>query len=118
MIPDGLLFTAALGFATRANLPPNREIIMTRIFNTSAIAGVMLLGLATAAFAATKGELNNMCAEGLALHKDIKTECSVNASLKGKTYCFGNQQAKTDFMKDPNGNLAKAQSYYSTKRPG
>ena len=91
---------------------------MTSLFSTSAIVGALVLGLATAAFAATNGEFDNMCAEGLALQKDIKTDCSVNASVKGKTYCFGNEKAKTDFMKDPNGNLAKAQTYYSTKHPG
>ena len=91
---------------------------MTKIFGVPAVAGALLLGIAAAAFAATNGEFNNMCAEGLALHKEIKTDCSMNASLKGKTYCFGNEQAKTDFMKDPNANLAKAQSYYSTKHPG
>lgn len=32
---------------------------------------------------------------------------SVNAEYKGKSYCFGNEQAKTDFMKDPSANLAK-----------
>jgi hypothetical protein len=31
----------------------------------------------------------------------------------GKTYCFGNDQAKGDFMKDPDANLAKAETYYS-----
>jgi YHS domain-containing protein len=105
-------------FATRTNLSPNQEIIMTRIFNTSAVAAALLFGFATTAFAAAHGEFDNMCAEGLALHKEIKTDCSVNAPVNGKTYCFGNEQAKTDFMKDPSGNLAKAQSYYSTKRPG
>ena len=54
--------------------------------------------------------------EGLALGKDIKTDCSVNATLDGKTYCFGNEAAKTLFMKDPQGNLAKAQAYYSSKK--
>jgi YHS domain-containing protein len=102
----------------RTHEPPNEEIIMTRVFYTSAVAAALLLGFATAALAAAHGEFDNMCAEGLALHKDIKTDCSVNASVKGKTYCFGNEQAKTDFMKDPSGNLAKAQSYYSTKHPG
>ena len=85
---------------------------MTRSYVTSAIAGAFVLGLATAAIAATKGEFNNMCAEGLALHKQIHTDCSVNAELKGKTYCFGNEQARTDFMKDPSANLAKAETYY------
>jgi YHS domain-containing protein len=90
---------------------------MSRGYITSAFAGALLLGLTTAALAAT-GQFDNMCAEGLALGKDIKTDCSVNAAIDGKTYCFGNEQAKTDFMKDPKGNLAKAQSYYTKKHPG
>jgi YHS domain-containing protein len=84
---------------------------MMRTAMTSAVAGALLLGLATAAYAVT-GEFNNMCAEGLALHKQIKTDCSVNAAYKGKTYCFGNEQAKGDFMKDPEANLTKAEAYY------
>ena len=83
---------------------------------TSAIAGAFALGLATVALAATKGEFDNMCAEGLALHKEIKTDCSVSGEYKGKTYCFGNEQAKTDFMKDPKGNMAKAQEFYSSQK--
>jgi YHS domain-containing protein len=91
--------------------------MVIRTYITSAVGGAMLLGLSTAAFAVT-GQFDNMCTEGLALGKDIKTDCSVNASIDGKTYCFGNEQAKTDFMKDPKGNMAKAQSYYSSKHPG
>jgi YHS domain-containing protein len=85
---------------------------MIRTYVTSALAGAFALGLATAAIAAT-GEFNNMCAEGLALHKEIKTDCSVSTVYKGKTYCFGSEQAKQDFMKDPAANLAKAEAYYS-----
>jgi YHS domain-containing protein len=92
--------------------------VMRRSYITSAIAGALVLGLATAAVAATKGEFNNMCTEGLALGKDVATDCSVNATIKGKTYCFGSEQAKSDFMKDPEGNLAKAQAYYQSKHPG
>jgi YHS domain-containing protein len=90
---------------------------MRRGYITSAFAGALLLGLTAAALAAT-GEFNNMCTEGLALGKDINTDCSINALLDGKTYCFGSEQAKTDFMKDPKGNLAKAQTYYMSKHPG
>jgi YHS domain-containing protein len=89
---------------------------MTRSIIISGLAGAFLLGLAGAALAAT-GEFDNMCAEGLALGKDIKTDCSVNAVIDGKTYCFGNEQAKTDFRKDPKGNLAKAQATFA-KKPG
>jgi YHS domain-containing protein len=90
---------------------------MMKSYITSTFAGALLLGLATAALAAT-GEFNNMCTEGLALGKDINTDCSVNTSIGGKTYCFGSEAAKTEFMKDPNGNMAKAQEYYSKKHPG
>ena len=89
---------------------------MVRGYITSAFAGALLLGLATAAMAAT-GEFSNMCTEGLALGKAVKTDCSVNTVIDGKTYCFGNEDAKTMFMKDPKGNLAKAQTYYSSKHP-
>lgn len=82
------------------------------MFRTVALAGALSLALATGALAAT-GEFNNMCAEGLALHKEIKTDCSVNTTYKGKTYSFGNEQAKQDFMKDPAANLAKAEQFYS-----
>jgi YHS domain-containing protein len=92
-----------------------KETTMTRSLLKSVLAGAMLLGVATAAFAAT-GEYDNMCTMGLALGKDIKTDCSINATLQGKMYCFGNEEAKTMFMKDPAGNLAKAQAYYSSKK--
>jgi YHS domain-containing protein len=90
---------------------------MTKGYITSAFAGALLLGLSTAALAVT-GEFDNMCTQGLASGKAVKTDCSVNTTLDGKTYCFGNEAAKTEFMKDPKGNLAKAQSYYSSKHPG
>jgi YHS domain-containing protein len=90
---------------------------MRRRYITSAFAGALLLGLGTAALAAT-GEFDNMCAEGLSLGKDIKTDCKINTTIEGKTYCFGSEQAKKDFMKDPKANLAKAQSYYNKKHPG
>jgi hypothetical protein len=88
---------------------------MVRAYITSAVAGAFLLGLATAAWAGT-GEYGNMCTMGLASGKDIQTDCSVNAQLQGKTYCFGSKEAQ--FMADPSGNLAKAQTYYSKKHSG
>ena len=90
---------------------------MSRGYIASAFAGALLLGLTTAALAAA-GEFNNMCTEGLSLGKDVQTDCSINAQLNGKTYCFGSKDAMTEFMKDPTGNLAKAQTYYSSKHPG
>ena len=57
---------------------------MVRGYITSAVAGALLLGMATAALALT-GEYSNMCTMGLALGKDIQTDCTVNAQLQGKT---------------------------------
>ena len=90
---------------------------MVRGYLTSAVAGALLLGMATAALALT-GEYSNMCTMGLALGKDIQTDCTVNAQLQGKTYCFGSKEAMAEFMKHPKKNLAKAQAYYSKKHPG
>ena len=80
-----------------------------RALIASAVIGTMML--AAAAMAATTGEFDNMCTMGLAMGKEVKTDCSINAEIDGKTYCFGNEDAKTEFMKDPAGNLAKAKSH-------
>ena len=90
---------------------------MVKAYLTSAVAGAFLLGMATAALAVT-GEFGNMCSMGLASEQDIQTDCSINAQLEGKTYCFGSKEAMAEFMKNPKDNLAKAQTYYSSKHPG
>jgi YHS domain-containing protein len=90
---------------------------MFKAYVMPALAGAFLLGLATAAWA-VNGEFGNMCAASLAAGKDTQTDCSINAQLLGKTYCFGSKDAMAEFMKNPTENLAKAQSYYSSKHPG
>ena len=85
-----------------------------KAYITSAIVGTIMF--ATAAIAATTGEYGNMCTMGLALSKDVATDCSINSQIDGKTYCFGNQEAMDTFMKDPKANLAKADAYYSSKK--
>ena len=78
-------------------------------------AVAFLLGGATLAASAATGEFGNECVMGLALGKDIATDCSVNTVLNGRTYCFGNEQAKSIFLKKPGEFLTKAQIYYSSK---
>jgi YHS domain-containing protein len=84
-----------------------------RAYIASVVAGSLML--ATAAVAAT-GEYDNMCTMGLAMGKEVKTDCSINGQIGGKTYCFGSEEAKTTFMKDPKGNLAKAEAYSMKKQ--
>ena len=89
---------------------------MSRV-SKSSLAFALVLGFATTAYAAT-GEFGNMCSWGLANHKDVATDCSVNTSISGKTYCFSSQEAKANFLKNPTENLAKAESFYKSEHKG
>ena len=99
------------------NLSLLEELSWLAVTSRLPLQALSLLGFATAALAVT-GEYGNMFSMGLALGKDIQTDCSINAKLQGKTYCFGSKEAMAEFMKDPTANLAKAQAYYSKKHPG
>lgn len=93
---------------------------MGRAFFANVVAGAAMLGIAAGpAFAAdtAAGEFDGECVMGLALGKDIQTDCSVNTVYKGKTYCFGNETAKTLFLKRPEDFLLQAHIYYSSKQP-
>jgi YHS domain-containing protein len=87
------------------------------VFSTSALAVGLILGVASTAYAAT-GEFGNMCSWGLANHKDVQTDCSINSEFRGKTYCFSSRESQTNFMKDPSANLAKAESFYKSEHKG
>ena len=87
---------------------------MSSIFKSS-LAVALVLGFATTAYAAT-GQFGNMCSWGLANHKDVATDCSINSTFKGKTYCFSSQKAREVFMKSPAENLAKAHKNYEMIR--
>ena len=91
---------------------------MTRAAYICLLAGALTLALSlTAAEAATQGEFDDNCVMGLALGKEIKTDCSVNNVYAGKTYCFGNETAKQLFLKKPDEFLLKAQIFYSSNPP-
>jgi YHS domain-containing protein len=81
------------------------------------IASILIVGFAGSAYAVT-GQFGNMCSWGLANHKDVQTDCSVNAAIKGKTYCFSSADAKSQFMKNPSVNLTKAESFYKSEHKG
>ena len=74
--------------------------------------------LASTALAAepVEGEFDGECVMGLALGKEIKTDCSVSTVYDGKTYCFGNETARELFLKKPEEFLLKAHIFYSSKQ--
>ena len=67
-----------------------------------------LLGCAATALA---GEFNNECSYGLSLGMHVKTDCSINTKIDGKTYCFSSGDSRTKFLADAKGNLKKAQEF-------
>ncbi|MFK7967329.1 MAG: hypothetical protein AB8C46_25495 [Burkholderiaceae bacterium] len=69
----------------------------------------------TSAFAA-KGEFDNKCVTGLSLKQQIDTDCSINAKKGDKTYCFGNAEAKTMYMSDPEGTVKKATAFWEASK--
>ena len=59
-----------------------------------------------------KAEFGGQCAEGLAVGRHVMTNCSVNWTDKdGKVYCFSNEAAKAEFLKDAPGNLERARTF-------
>ena len=54
---------------------------------------------------------------GLALGKDIKTDCSVSTVYNGRTFCFGNEIARYLFLKKPDEFLLQAHVYSQQKLP-
>ena len=89
---------------------------MRRTASKYAVAAAFLLSLSLSAAAADEAEFGGECVMGLALGKDIKTDCSVSTVYDGKTYCFGNETAKQLFLKKPDEFLLQAQIFYSSKQ--
>jgi YHS domain-containing protein len=86
-----------------------RHMTTTRIYIA---ACALSLAASTAAIA---GEYQNLDATGLAYSRGMKTTCDISEQVEGKTYCFGSESSKAQFMKDPTGHRAKADAYYASK---
>ncbi len=75
---------------------------------------VSLLLLLPASAIAVEPEFDGQCAMGLAEGKRIKTDCKVNwTAPDGKLFCFGNEDSKAVFLKDPETNVRKAAEQYT-----
>ncbi len=80
----------------------------------AAVCVVSVAAVAEEEATTIKGEFGNSCAMGLARHEQIDTDCSINwRSDDGKTYCFGSEDSRAAFLKDPEGNLRKAAEFYA-----
>lgn len=90
------------------------------------MAGMLARALMLAAFILTAApclaaepEFGGQCAMGLAEGKRIKTDCSVNwTAPDGKLFCFGNEDSKKEFLKDPDANIRKAAEQFAMQDGG
>ena len=90
---------------------------MRRSLLLSAVAGaILLIGAGEELAVETQGEFDNACATSLALEKVYKTDCWINTVYKGKTYCFGGEHSKELFLKNPDGVISRAESFYASKK--
>ena len=70
---------------------------------------LLTLTLAGPVMAKDYPEFGGRCAMGVAMGKEVKTDCTVTwNSPSGDKFCFGNKQAKQDFMKNKAENMDKA----------
>jgi hypothetical protein len=56
-------------------------------------------------------EFDYTCAMSLALGNKMETAGTIRAQVDGSELCFRSEDARETFMKDPEGNLAKARAY-------
>jgi hypothetical protein len=82
---------------------------------THVLLALVVLSVAPAAAVAGSGEYQSLDAMGLASGKGMKTPCKVR-DYEGKNYCFRNEDAKAEFMKDAAGNRSKADTYYGSNQ--
>jgi len=74
------------------------------------ITAILISSVASLALA---GEFGDHCTTSLSSEQMMKTDCSINSSFEGKTYCFGNEEAKSMFMKNPEETIQKAKAFYA-----
>ena len=91
-----------------------RAILAQSLLRTSALALIVCLFSLPNLVRAAEPEFGGYCAEGLAQHLRVKTDCAVNWTAKdGKLYCFSSPASKDLFLKAPEDNIKKASDYYS-----
>jgi len=78
------------------------------------LLSALIVGLMAGGVQAAEPEFKKECTMGMAMKNHIPTDCSVMwRSENGKTYCFADRTAKEEFLKDKEGNLKKAEVFWS-----
>lgn len=81
----------------------------------SVFASTLMVATAFADAAAPTPQFGSQAVDGLAKGRHAMSDCAVDWTDKdGKRYCFSNASAKTEFLKDPPGNLERARAFIAS----
>ncbi len=61
---------------------------------------------------ALAGEFGDHCTTSLSMGAMHKTKCEINSVFEGKTYCFGSEESKAEYLKDPKMTIQMATVAY------
>src|SRR5690606_35556064 len=64
---------------------------------------------------ADAAEFDGNCTNSLANEVIHPTDCSIRTEYEGKEYCFGDENARATFMKDPQATIVKAAAFYTAR---
>jgi YHS domain-containing protein len=92
-------------------------------FVAFAVSSFFLVSSAAFAETSTHGsthEFDGMCATGLVMGKEVKTDCKINwsDSKTGKTYCFSSEEMKKTWASDTAGHTKTAQENFAKMHAG
>ena len=88
---------------------------MRNVISAFAVLALVATGSVFAETAtAVTGKYNNNCALGMTTGKEVKTNCEINwtDTATKETFCFGNEQARTDWSKDTANNEKLANTHW------
>ena len=62
------------------------------------------------------GEFDNNCTFSLSEERIFKTHCLISAEFESKTYCFGSEAGKDEFLEHPQTIITKAKVFYDKQK--
>ena len=79
---------------------------------------IVAFALALASFSAIAADeqFGASCAYGLSeFGVEVKTDCKINWQdpASGRTFCFSKEEARQEFLKNPDANIRKAEATYA-----
>ena len=89
---------------------------MKRMIKVKKTKGIGFFLLTLLSFSAFAGEFKDHCTFSLSEGRLFKTQCLISTIYEGKSYCFGTEAGKDEFLENPKAMIAKAKSFYEKQQ--